>query len=171
MPLRDKEKQRYSGVLLAVSSLPSHYGIGTFGAEAYRFIDFLCESKQRFWQILPLNPLGEGNSPYKSTSTFAGEILYIDLDFLIRDGLIASGDIKSWEFSQNVYYHAVRNFKLPILQKAAENFDKSNKNYQSFLKDNAFWIEDYALFVSALQVSGTQRLGELPDGIKYRIPE
>jgi len=171
VPLRDKEKQRYSGVLLAVSSLPSPYGIGTFGAEAYRFVDFLCESKQRFWQILPLNPLGEGNSPYKSTSTFAGEILYIDLDFLIRDGLMASGDIKSRELSQNGDYDAGRNFKMPILQKAAENFDKSNKNYQSFLKDNAFWIEDYALFVSALQVLGTQILGELPDGIKYRIPE
>lgn len=168
---RDKEKQRYSGVLLAVSSLPSPYGIGTFGAEAYRFVDFLCGSKQRFWQILPLNPLGEGDSPYKSASTYAGEILYIDLDFLMRDGLITADDIKMREFSQNVDYDAVRNFKLPLFQKAAENFDKSNKNYQSFLRDNAFWIEDYALFVSALQVSRTQSLVELPNGIKYRIPE
>ena len=81
MPLKDRSKKRDSGVLLAVSSLPSDYGIGTFGEQAFKFIDFLKNSRQRFWQILPLNPLGEGNSPYKSISCFAGEMLYIDLDF------------------------------------------------------------------------------------------
>ena len=101
MPLRDKTQKRYSGVLLAVSSLPSNYGIGSFGIEAYKFIDFLSKSKQRFWQILPLNPLGEGDSPYKSVSTFAGEMLYIDLDFLVRDGLLKEWDIKPRQFSQN----------------------------------------------------------------------
>ena len=78
MPLRDKRFKKYSGVLCAVSSLPSKYGIGTFGEAAYKFIDFLRDAKQHFWQILPLNPLGEGNSPYKSISWFAGEMLYID---------------------------------------------------------------------------------------------
>lgn len=171
MLLKDKDKQRYSGVLCAISSLPSLYGIGTFGVEAYKFVDFLCESKQRFWQILPLNPLGEGNSPYKSISSFAGEMLYIDLDFLVRDGLLSADDIKNQAFAQNVDYDAVREFKLPLLRKAAENFNKTNKNYQSFLRDNAFWIEDYALFVSALDVWGTQSLTSLSDGIKYRVPE
>lgn len=171
MPLRDKNIKSYSGVLCAISSLPSPYGIGAFGVEAYKFVDFLSESKQRFWQILPLNPLGEGNSPYKSSSTFAGEMLYIDLDFLVRDGLLAVDDIREREFSQNVSYDAVRNFKLPLLRQAAENFNKTDKNYQSFLKDNGFWIEDYALFVSAFNVYKTKSLTSLPDGIKYRLPE
>lgn len=171
MPLRDKNLQRYSGVLCAISSLPSNYGIGTFGIEAYKFVDFLCESKQRFWQLLPLNPLGEGNSPYKSWSTFAGEMLYIDLDFLVRDGLLAPDDVKSQEFSQKIDYDVARAFKLPLLYKAAENFDTNNKNYQNFLRDNDFWIEDYAIFVSALDIYKTQSLSNLPDGIKYRIPD
>ena len=170
MPLRDKSQKRYSGVLLAVSSLPSRYGIGSFGIEAYRFIDFLRDSKQRFWQILPLNPLGESNSPYKSSSTFAGEILYIDIDFLVREGFLIESDIKSIDFPQNVDYDAVRKFKLPLLEKAAQNFNKDNKNYQDFLRGNEFWLEDYALFAAALDVYKTERLTDLPDGIKYKIP-
>lgn len=171
MPLRDKSERRYSGVLCAISSLPSTYGIGSFGLDAYRFVDFLSESKQRFWQILPLNPLGEGNSPYKSSSTFAGEMLYIDLDFLVRDGLLDVQDIGEYSFSQNVDYKTVREFKLPLLQKAAENFDTKNKNYESFLKENDFWIEDYALFEAALGIYKAKSLVELPDGIKYRVPD
>lgn len=171
MLLKNKNKKRYSGVLLAVSSLPSNYGIGSFGVAAYKFIDFLCAAKQRFWQILPLNPVGEGNSPYKSVSAFAGEMLYIDLDFLVRDGLLSASDIQPQTFSKNTDYDAVRDFKLPLLKKAAKNFDKKNKNYKKFLRDNAFWIDDYALLASAFEVYKTERLADLPDGIKYRIPE
>ncbi len=171
MPLRDKGVKRYSGVLLAVSSLPSNYGVGTFGLEAYKFVDFLSAAKQRFWQILPLNPLGEGNSPYKSRGSFAGEILYIDLDFLVRDGLLNADDIKNQDFSHNVDYDAAREFKLPLLYKATQNFDYKNKDYQRFLKDNDFWLEDYALFASALDSYKTQRLTDLPDGIKYKLPD
>lgn len=171
MPSKDKERQRYSGVLCAVSSLPSKYGIGNFGIEAYKFIDFLCEAKQRFWQILPLNSLGEGNSPYKSNSTFAGEILYVDLDFLSRDGLLQSADIPGCDFEQNVDYDAVRGFKIPLLKKAAQNFDNKNKDYRKFLKDNDFWIEDYAIFEAAFEVYNTRSLTSLPDGIKYHLPE
>lgn len=171
MPLRDKTQKRYSGVLCAIPSLPSKYGIGTFGIEAYKFVDFLCEAEQRFWQILPLNPLGEGNSPYKSASTFAGEMLYIDLDFLVRDGFLSADDIKSQEFSQKIDYDAVREFKLPLLYKAVQNFDENKKNYIHFLKDNAFWLNDYALFVSALYVYKTQKISDLPDGVKYKVPD
>ena len=104
MPLRDRNRKRLSGVLCAISSLPSNYGIGTFGEQAYKFVDFLVSDKQRFWQILPLNPLGEGNSPYKSTSCYAGEILYIDLDLLIREGLLSEADIPHKEFPVNTDY-------------------------------------------------------------------
>lgn len=171
MPLRDKHLKKYSGVLCAISSLPSEFGIGSFGVEAYRFVDFLSTAKQRFWQILPLNPLGEGNSPYKSYSTYAGEILYIDINFLLRDGLLCADDIKAHTFSQRVDYDAVREFKLPLLYKAVQNFDTNNKNYRFFLKDNAFWLDDYALFVTALYTFKTQKLTDLPNDIKYRVPE
>ena len=117
MPLKDRSKKRDSGVLLAVSSLPSDYGIGTFGEQAFKFIDFLKNSRQRFWQILPLNPLGEGNSPYKSISCFAGEMLYIDLDFLVRDGLISPEDIGEYKNCDRVDYNAVRRFKIPLILK------------------------------------------------------
>ncbi len=171
MPLKDKTQKRYSGILLAVSSLPSRYGIGSFGAAAYKFIDFLKNAHQHFWQILPLNPLGEGNSPYKSSSTFAGEMLYIDIDFLLRDGLINKSDIPDYDFSSNVDYANVRKFKLPLLKKAAENFDTKNKNYQKFCVENKFWLEDYAQFETAFDVFNAKSIGDLPDGFKYKLPK
>lgn len=169
MQSKDKKQKKYSGVLCAVSSLPSGDGIGTFGKKAYDFVDFLIEAKQRFWQILPLNLLGEGNSPYKSVSCFAGEILYIDLSFLVREGLLDKSDIG--EFDGNVDYNKVREYKLPLLFKAAVNFDKHSKNYKSFIKENGFWLDDYAIFVTALSVYKTEHLTDLPDGLKYRIPD
>lgn len=171
MLLRDKTEKRYSGVLLAVSSLPSPYGVGSFGVEAYKFIDFLCDAGQHFWQILPLNPLGEGNSPYKSSSAFAGEILYIDIDFLLRDRLVDRCDIANCVFENNVDYNAVRNFKMPILQKAVERFERNNKNYQKFLDENDFWLEDYTLFEAAFNIYNAKSISDLPDGFKYKIPD
>ena len=78
---------------MAISSLPSKYGIGTFGREAYNFIDFLSESRQSWWQILPLGPTGYGDSPYQSFSSFAGSPYYIDLDMLIEDGLLSEDEV------------------------------------------------------------------------------
>lgn len=171
MLLKDKTQRKYSGVLCAISSLQSKYGIGSFGIEAYKFIDFLRDAKQRFWQILPLNPLGEGNSPYKSISAFAGEILYIDLDFLVRDGLLKSCDIPSFDFPQKISYDTVRAFKIPLLQKAAENFNTKSQNYKKFLRDNAFWLDDYALLKAAFHAYKIKSITALPDGMKYRIPD
>ncbi len=171
MQSRDKAEKRYSGVLLAISSLPSRYGIGSFGIQAYKFVDFLRESHQHFWQVLPLCPLGEGNSPYKSRSTFAGEILYVDIGFLVRDRLLNAQDIPDVDFTKNVDYTAVRDFKIPLIKKAVSNFDIGNKNYKHFLKENEFWLEDYALFETAFEVYGVKTLSELPDGFKYRIPD
>ncbi len=171
MPLRDRSKRRYSGVLLAVSSLPSKHGIGSFGENAYRFVDFLKSASQRFWQILPLNILGEGNSPYKSISCFAGELLYIDIDLLVCDGLLKNEDIPEYTATQNVDYKAVRDFKMPLLKKAAENFDIQNTKYQRFIRENSWWLDDFSIFASAISVYKTKKLSALPDGIKYRLPE
>ncbi len=170
MPSKDKSKKRYSGVLLAVSSLPSNYGIGDFGTNAYKFVDFLKQGHQHFWQILPLNPLGEGNSPYKSISCFAGEILYIDLNDLVQKGILNADDIPPHTFAPKTDYDAVRAYKLPLLKKAAQNFDHSDKKYQAFICENAWWLDNFALFSSALSVYKTDSIKGLPDGIKYRLP-
>ena len=171
MPSRDKRLKKYSGVLCAVSSLPSKYGIGTFGESAYRFIDFLRDAGQCFWQILPLNPLGEGNSPYKSISCFAGEPLYIDLDFLVRDGLLSADEIGEYKASDAVDYKRVKKFKIPLLIKAAENFDTNSRGYKNFLKQNDSWLNGYSTFAAALDIYKTHKITDLPDGIKYQLPD
>ena len=104
MLLKGRNKKGKSGILLALSSLPSNYGIGSLGIEAFKFIDFLKKSHQSYWQLLPLCPVGKGNSPYSSPSTFAGEILYIDLDLLIEEGLLTPEDIKETAFPKNTDY-------------------------------------------------------------------
>ena len=103
MLLRDKDikRERASGVLMHIASLPSQGGIGDFGAEAYDFVDFLKKSGQKYWQILPLCPVGRGNAPYSSSSAFAGEILFISLDMLARDGYLNPDDITQPDFGKN----------------------------------------------------------------------
>ena len=84
--------ERSSGVLMPMSSLPSRYGIGTMGREAFRFIDFLAAAAQKYWQLLPLGPTGYGDSPYSSCSSFAGNPYLIDLELLIEDGLLTAAE-------------------------------------------------------------------------------
>jgi len=170
VPLKDKGKKRQSGVLLPISALPSAYGIGSLGQAAYRFVDFLNLSGQHFWQILPLNPLGEGNSPYKSSSAFAGEILYIDIDFLTRDGLLDVCDVPKCKFPQKIDYDDVRNVKIQLIKRAAKKLGRHRKNYLKFLNENNFWLEDYAVFETALELCKAKSIRNLPDGIKYRVP-
>ena len=93
---------RTSGILLHISSLPSEYGIGTFGKEAYRFVDFLEKAGQTYWQILPIGITGYGDSPYQSFSSFAGNPYFIDLDLLSKDGLLEEEDYKDIDFGRDV---------------------------------------------------------------------
>src|SRR4030042_4325963 len=119
-------KRRGSGILLHLTSLPSPYGIGDMGPWAYRFIDFLADTKQRFWQILPLNPTDpiHCNSPYHGTSAFAGNPLLISPDLLVQDNFLAKSDLTSLpEFSPGkVDYQAARSFKTALLTRAYERF-------------------------------------------------
>ena len=87
------------GILLPIFSLPSSYGIGCFSKEAYQFVDFLKSTGQSYWQILPLGTIGEGNSPYLSYSSFAGSVLYIDLEQLQAEGLLTPEECDGWEFA------------------------------------------------------------------------
>lgn len=172
MLLRDKEPKypRESGILMHISSLPSHYGIGSLGTEAYRFIDFLKKSRQTYWQILPLCPVGKGNSPYSSVSTFAGEILFIDIDMLIDDGLLSPSDIPECDFPKSIDYKRVREFKLPLIKKAAARFEIKDRDFKKFRQKNAYWLHDYALFMSIKDVYGNKSFAALHDGLKYRLP-
>ena len=95
---------RRSGILLAISSLPGKYGIGSFSKEAYKFIDFLKESGQKYWQILPLGPTGYGDSPYQSFSTFAGNPYFIDLEALVDEGLLKKSEVEKYDFGSNLSY-------------------------------------------------------------------
>ena len=170
MLLRDKNNKK-SGVLLPLSSLPSKHGIGTLGKQAYDFIDFLQKGGQSYWQMLPLVPIGEGNSPYKSTSCYAGEILYIDLDLLVKDGLLSEADIGDNQFSTNTDYKAVKDFKIPLIKKATKNFNTNNKDYKKFCDDQKDWLHDYALFMAIADYCHTESIKDFPDDLKYRIPD
>ena len=167
---KTRKNNRESGILLPLSALPGKDGIGTLGESARRFIDFLKAAHQRYWQILPLTPVGDGNSPYSSTSAFAGEILYIDTDLLIRDGYLPSETAETPFPADRVDYDALREAKLPLLRQAARNFSKTKPDYQRFLAEQKDWVFDYALFCAISEVYGAP-LSEFPEGLKYRLPD
>ncbi len=146
-------KNRNNGILLHITSLPSNYGIGDLGINAYSFIDFLKRSDVGFWQILPLGPTGYGNSPYASRSTFAGNEYLLSIDSLIEDGYLNKNEIPDFKNIKEGYvdFNIVETIKKPLLFKAADNFlAKKNEltEYNNFLKENEFYIEDYALFMA-----------------------
>lgn len=173
MLLRGKNQKnaKKCGILLHLSSLPSEYGIGSLGREAYDFVDFLKNSGQSYWQMLPLTPVGKGNSPYSTISSFAGEPLYIDIRGLINDGLLSEEEVPFEEFSQNVDYKRVRDYKLPLIKKAAERFDTKSRAFEEFKKENAFWLNDYAMFSVVKRVYPKADFKDMDDGIKYRLPQ
>lgn len=173
MLLRAKEPKfkQESGILLPLSALPSKHGIGALGEEAFRFVSFLRKSNQSYWQLLPLVPLGKGNSPYSSASTFAGEILYIDIEELVKDGLLSPEAYEEKEFPMNIDYKALRKHKLPLLKKAAENFDISDKKFISFKKENSYWLRDYALFMAIKDSYAGLSFINWDEELKYRLPD
>ncbi|MCH5248785.1 MAG: 4-alpha-glucanotransferase [Lachnospiraceae bacterium] len=146
---------RRSGVLLPVSSIPSKYGIGTFSKQAYEFVDLLEKAGQTYWQILPLGPTGYGDSPYQSFSTFAGNPYYIDLETLIDEGYLTKEDCDSYDFGDDaeyIDYEKIYLSRFKVLRTAFENSKSSrlenNEAYQDFVKENSYWLEDYALFMA-----------------------
>ena len=144
-------KQRGSGVLLHISSLPSNYGIGTFGEEAYKFVDFLKRSGQTYWQILPLGQTSYGDSPYQSFSINAGNPYFIDLDILTGEGLLERDEFVNlnWgESSTKIDYELMYNTRYNVLEKAFKRFDRENLEYLEFLKKENEWIDEYALFMA-----------------------
>lgn len=147
----EKISKRGSGVLLHISSLPSNYGIGTFGEEAYKFVDFLKRSGQTYWQILPLGQTSYGDSPYQSFSINAGNPYFIDLDILTGEGLLERDEFVNlnWgESSTKIDYELMYNTRYNVLEKAFKRFDRENLEYLEFLKKENEWIDEYALFMA-----------------------
>ncbi len=141
---------RASGILLPVFSLPSKYGIGCFSQEAYDFVDFLAEAGQTYWQVLPMGPTSYGDSPYQSFSTFAGNQYFVDLDTLIEKGWLTRKEADKVDWGTDparIDYEKLYKNRQKIFLKAYHRSKiEEDKDYRSFVKENAFWLEDYALF-------------------------
>ncbi|MDF2871622.1 MAG: 4-alpha-glucanotransferase [Anaerocolumna sp.] len=136
---------REAGILLPISSLPSSHGIGDMGQYSYELIDLLKQGGFRIWQILPLNPLGYGNSPYQPYSSFAGDEIYISLDELFREGLLKKKAPKFGQKEQAVDYEKVRSFKEIYLKQAFSNF-LPDEGYEDFAKQP--WVYSYGVFLT-----------------------
>ena len=167
---------RSGGILLSISSLPGRFGIGCMGKEAYAFVDFLHDTHQQLWQILPLNPPGGGNSPYQSFSAFAGNILLICPDKLREEKLLKEEDLHLFISERSLLkidYEEVRVNKMKMLKKAyilfKSDFEKRKEPYSYFLGENSWWLNDYSLFQAIKEDKGNNFCwNEWEDKIKHR---
>ena len=164
---------RESGILMHITSLPGPYGIGTMGAGAYRFLDFLKQAGQSYWQILPLSPTGFGDSPYQAFSTHAGNHYLIDLDILVQEGLLRQEELTSVFWGDNpgrVDFGKQYEERTRILKLARNRF-QPDEAYQQFLKENSYWLEDYCLFMAIKNHLGGCIWTNWPAALKFRDPE
>jgi len=143
---------RLTGILLHPTSLPSRGGVGDFGPAAYEFADFLASARQGLWQVLPLGPPAKGNSPYSSTSAFAGNPLLISLERLAEHGWIDGARLDGASGSEGaIDYEQVQEYKLPLLMEAARKFldsahETAGSRFERFRGDNEWWLEDFVLY-------------------------
>ena len=166
---------REAGILLPISSLPSPYGIGGFSREAYEFIDFLADSGQSYWQILPIGPTGFGDSPYQSFSSFAGNPYFISLEELIDEGLLTKDECENLNWGNDerqVDYKKIYDSRLMLLRRAYKKAQLSNnKEYLDFVGENMKWLEDYALFMALKEHFGGKPWSEWDFDIKVGNPK
>lgn len=169
------ELQRGAGILLPVSSLPSPYGIGTFGKAAYEFVDQLVEAGQKYWQVLPLGPTSYGDSPYQSFSAFAGNPYFIDLDMLCEEGLLKIDEVRyiKWEERlDRVEYGLLWEYRYGVLKRAfIRSNHKTTEKFQLFLEENAQWIQDYGLFMVCKEHFENVEWLKWDKDIRFRQPE
>ena len=167
--------ERSAAILLAVSSLPSPYGIGTLGKAAYEFIDFLAAAGQKYWQMLPVGPISYGDSPYSSFSAFAGNPYYIDPDMLIADGLLTADEAAApfWGGDPGrVDYGAVYESRFTLLEKAFDRgWERDRDAVAAFAEKNAAWLDDYALFMALKRHFGMIAWTGWPAAIRMREPD
>lgn len=212
--MSDTKFERNAGILMPVSSLPSPYGIGTFGKDAYDFVTFVKECNHKYWQVLPLGPTTYGDSPYQSYSAFAGNPYFVDLDMLIEAGFLLKSEVISRDWGDGIVpvnvseddavngrfgtyrdgnigderyvsYEKIYNNRFDILRIAYNRFKAAcaeskktlakglplYKQFDNFVKDNADWLEDYALFMALKSHFNNVSWGEWETDIKFRKPE
>ena len=212
--MSDTKFERNAGILMPVSSLPSPYGIGTFGKDAYDFVTFVKECNHKYWQVLPLGPTTYGDSPYQSFSAFAGNPYFVDLDMLIEAGFLLKSEVISRDWGDGIVpvnvseddavngrfgtyrdgnigderyvsYEKIYNNRFDILRIAYNRFKAAcaeskktlakglplYKQFDNFVKDNADWLEDYALFMALKSHFNNVSWGEWETDIKFRKPE
>lgn len=212
--MSDTKFERNAGILMPVSSLPSPYGIGTFGKDAYDFVTFVKECNHKYWQVLPLGPTTYGDSPYQSYSAFAGNPYFVDLDMLIEAGFLLKSEVISRDWGDGIVpvnvseddavngrfgtyrdgnigderyvsYEKIYNNRFDILRIAYNRFKAAcaeskkklakglplYKQFDNFVKDNADWLEDYALFMALKTHFNNVSWGEWETDIKFRKPE
>ena len=212
--MSDTKFERNAGILMPVSSLPSPYGIGTFGKDAYDFVTFVKECNHKYWQVLPLGPTTYGDSPYQSYSAFAGNPYFVDLDMLIEAGFLLKSEVISRDCGDGIVpvnvseddavngrfgtyrdgnigderyvsYEKIYNNRFDILRIAYNRFKAAcaeskktlakglplYKQFDNFVKDNADWLEDYALFMALKSHFNNVSWGEWETDIKFRKPE
>lgn len=163
---------RSSGILMPVFSLASPYGIGTFGREAYEFVDFLKKAGQRYWQLLPLNPTNYGDSPYQSFSAAAGNPYFIDLRLLAEDGLLQPTDYEDIDFGDDptaIDYGALYRHRLPVLRRAFARFEPDG-DFTAFCAANARWLPEYTLFMAIKDARGGVSWREWERPLRHRDP-
>lgn len=165
--------ERRTGILMPISSLPGNQGIGDFGKHTYRLIDAISKQHIKIWQILPLNALGYGNSPYQPLSSYAGDEIYISVDTLADYGLLKQSSIRNYnKFSERVDYEGVRAFKAPYLKKAYKTFlkmyDEFEQEYQLFTS-TADWLYPFAVFITLKKHNDMAPWTEWPEDEKTWI--
>lgn len=152
---------------MAVSSLPSPYGIGTLGKAAYDFADFLKDAGQSYWQMLPLGPTSYGDSPYQSFSAYAGNPYYIDPDMLAADGLLTDAECAAPDWGsdpRHVDYGKIYESRFTLLHKAYKRgWERDAEAVAAFAQDNARWLPDYALYMACKRHFGMKAWTEWPD--------
>lgn len=179
--------KRNAGILMPVSSLPSPYGIGTFGKAAFEFVDFIKDINHKYWQVLPLGPTTYGDSPYQSFSAFAGNPYFIDLDILIEEELLLKSEVLVMDWGEDdryVSYEKLYTSRNAVLRLAYERFkclySESKKTlgkglpiykqFDNFVEQNGDWIEDYSLFMALKGHFDNVSWGEWDEDIKFRKP-
>lgn len=161
---------------MPISSLPSPHGIGTLGAEARKFVDFLADAGQSWWQILPVSPTSYGDSPYQSFSAYAGNPYFIDLDLLCEDGLLTPEEVNAINWGTDptkVDYSAIYNGRFPLLRLAmTRGWERDADKVKAFSDKNVAWLPDYALFMALKRHFGMLSWTDWPDeDIRLRRPE
>jgi len=169
-----KKLKRGAGILLPVTSLPSKYGIGTLGTEAYHFIDLLIDLRQTYWQVLPIGPTGLGDSPYQSFSAFAGNPYMIDLEALTQDGLLELSVINEYSWgneTDRIDYAAIFHNRFKVLRIAFSNFDVDSPDFLTFVSENDYWLEDYCAFMAVKEHFEYCKWQNFPEGLREHDDE